>query len=123
MEFASPDHGISRVFRLRYIPAHADDRQAVVRLLCQSIKGITANDVVVSSLADEIVNFHALKTLYRTATIVFSSKPPIVETLLASNTKEHAVPIPGLARPLLIDHHFQGLTPLNHLSDSEHRYK
>lgn len=85
METPVPEHGMSQVFRVRNIPAQADDRQAVVELLCQSIKGITAGDVVVSSLADEVDAVRSSTQLAKTATIVFLENPQIVDILLSSS--------------------------------------
>ncbi|KAJ0108485.1 hypothetical protein J7T55_002089 [Diaporthe amygdali] len=107
-----------RVFRVRNLPAHVD-RLSAVELLCQSINGITAQDVRLSSLAYDVDVWSWLRT--KTATITLRMIPPVLTSIL--NDGECTIAVPGLAKPLIIDHHFQGITPLNHVPDDEHKYE
>lgn len=121
MQRHSDNHVVRRVFRLRHLPAHVDDRQSVIQILCRSIDSLTAEDVYVSSLANE-VDVRA-SSLTKTATIIFRGDSHFSDMLLASDNAEHTVPVAGLAKPLLIDHHFLGLTPLNHVAEYDHTHK
>lgn len=107
-----------RVFRVRNLPAHVD-RLSAVELLCQSIDGITAQDVRLSSLAYDVDVWSWLRT--KTATITLRMIPPVLTSIL--NDGECTIAVLGLAKPLIIDHHFQGITPLNHVPDDEHKYE
>lgn len=107
-----------RVFRLRNIPGHMD-RLSSVELLCESIKGITAQDVQISSLAYDVDPWAYSRT--KVATLTFQREPPA----LSSSPKggEYPISVSGLEKPLIIDHHFQGITPLNHVPDYEHKFE
>lgn len=108
-----------RVFRLRNLPTHVD-RLSVVELLCQSVEGITPQDVRISSLAHDVDVWSWLRT--QTATVTFRTRPPALNSILVAGG-ECTVPVPGLAKPLIIDDHFYGVTPLNHVPDDAHKYE
>lgn len=107
-----------RVFRLRNLPAHVD-RWSAVELLCQSVGDIAPQDVMISSLAYEAGPWLRART--QTATIAFR-KPPSTLTL-GLHGGECTIAVPGLERPLIVDDHFQGVTPLNCLPEDEHKYE
>lgn len=108
----------SRVFRVRNLPAHVD-RLSAVELLCQSIDGAAARDIRLSSLAYDVDVWSWLRT--KTATITLHERLRDFHSSLSDG--ECAIPVPGLAKPLIIDHHFQGVTPLNHVPEDEHNYE
>lgn len=108
----------SRVFRVRNLPGHVD-RLSAMELLCASIKGITAQDVQISSLAYDIDPWACSRT--KVATLTFHKEPPALSSSLKGG--EYHVSVSGLEKPLIIDHHFRGITPLNHVPDYEHTYE
>lgn len=107
-----------RVFRLRNLPTHVD-RLSAVELLCQSVAGLTAHDVCISSLAREVGIWSRLRT--QTATLTFRRYPPTLTSILHGG--EGTIAVPGLPKPLILDHHFQGVTPLNHVPEDAHEYE
>lgn len=108
----------ARVFRLRNLPWSLSS-QAAVELLCQSINGITVQDVRISSLATEVGAGSSSKT--KVATITFQREiPALVSSLKAGQC---TIAVRGPEKPLILDHHFQGVTPLNDVPDAEHRYE
>lgn len=107
-----------RVFRVRNLPAHVD-RLSAVELLCGSISDITAQDVRISSLAYDVDVWSWLRT--KVATLTLEKIPLGLTSILKDG--ECTIAVPGIARPLIIDHNFQGITPLNHVSDVEHKYE
>lgn len=107
-----------RVFRVQNLPSHVD-RLSAVELLSQFINGITAQDIRLSSLAYDVDVWSWLRT--KTATITLHMRSPDLTSILSH--AECTISVPGLAKPLIIDHHFQGVTPLNHVPDNEHKYE
>lgn len=107
-----------RVFRLRNLPAHVD-RLSAVELLCGSIDGISAQDVRISSLAYDVDVWSWMRT--KVATLTLNKGHSVLNSML--NGGECTIPVPGLPKPLIMDHHFQGITPLNHVPDVEHKYE
>lgn len=108
----------ARVFRLRNLPGHVD-RLSAVELLCAAIKGITAQDVQISSLAYDVDPWAWSRT--QVATLIFHREPQALSSSLKGG--ECSFSVPGLEKPLIIDHHFQGITPLNHVPNYEHKYE
>ncbi|KAG8163153.1 hypothetical protein KVR01_007631 [Diaporthe batatas] len=106
-----------RVFRVRNLPAHVD-RLSAVELLCQSIDGVTAQDIRLSSLAYDSWSRFGTKTA--TATITIHVEVPGLDSRLVCG--ECTISVTGLSKPLIIDHHFQGITPLNHVPEGEHKF-
>lgn len=107
-----------RVFRVRNLPGHLD-RLSAVEVLCAAIKGITAEDVQISSLAYDVDPWACSRT--KVATLNFHREPPALGLSLKGG--EYPISVAGLEKPLIIDHHFQGITPLNHVPDYEHKYE
>lgn len=107
-----------RVFRLRNLPGHVD-RLSAVDLLCKSVEGIAPQDVLISSLAYEADPW--LRAPTKTATFVFRSHPPILSSALHGG--ECNLEVPGLEKPLIIDDHFQGVTPLNSPPEDRHKHE
>lgn len=108
----------ARVFRVRNLPGHVD-RLSAVELLCAAIKGLTAQDVQISSLACDVDPWAWSQA--KVATLIFFREPPALTSSL--NGGECSISVSGLERPLIIDHHFQGITPLNHVPEYEHKYE
>lgn len=108
-----------RVFRLRNLPTHVD-RLAAVELLCQSIEGTTPQDIRISSLAHDPDVWSWLRT--QMATVTFCRRPPALNSILVAGG-ECTIPVPGLPKPLIIDNHFHGVMPLNHVPDDAHKYE
>lgn len=108
----------ARVFRLRNLPGHVD-RLSAVELLCQSVNGIAVQDVRISSLAFEVGVWSSSRT--KVATMTLHSTPSALESSLKAG--ECTIKVPGLEKPLIVDHHFHGVTPLNHVPDGEHGYE
>lgn len=107
-----------RVFRVRNLPEHVD-RLLAVELLCDSIDDIAAQDVRISSLAYDVDVWSWLRT--KVATMTLQKIPLGLTTIMKGG--ECTIAVPGLAKPLIIDHNFQGMTPLNDVSDVEHKYE
>lgn len=107
-----------RVFRVRNLPGHLD-RLSAVELLCGSIKGLTTQDVQICSLAYNADPWESSRT--KVATLTLYREPPALTSSLKGG--ECSISVSGLERRLIIDHHFQGVTPLNHVPDYEHKYE
>lgn len=108
----------ARVFRLRNLPGNVSS-PAAVELLCQSSYGITVQDVRISSLASEVGAGSSSRT--KVATITFHREIPALVSELKAAQCTIAVREPE--KPLILDHHFQGVTPLNDVPDTEHKYE
>lgn len=108
----------ARVFRVRNLPGHVD-RLSAVELLCAAIEDITSQDVQISSLAYDVDPWAWSRT--KVATMTFHREPPALSSSLGGG--EYLFPVSGLERPLIIDHHFQGITPLNYVPNREHKYE
>lgn len=106
--------GKSKVFRLRNVPGDMD-RLAATRLLCKLMGGIPEQDVHLSSLAWEVDRHSSSRT--KTATLTFSTVPTSIKDRDTFFTDV------ALSSPLIIDDHFQGVTPLNDVPDHTHVYE
>lgn len=116
MAAAAPGY---KVFRLRGIPNHLD-RLDVAKLLRNFLpEGSTPADIDVASLAQSC-DFSSI-FVTKTATLTFSKLPVAVQA--APHLKEWSFSLPGLSKPLLLDDTFYGLTPLNHVTEEQHRYE
>ncbi len=113
---ASPEK--VRVYRLRHLPGHVD-RLSAAELFAKCFDGLAPQNIHIPSLAHVIDPWTRPAT--KTATLTFRTTP--VATGIATEDVEWKFPVPGLAKPLLLDHHFRGLTPLNEVSPVEHQYE
>ncbi|KAH8892136.1 hypothetical protein GQ53DRAFT_806091 [Thozetella sp. PMI_491] len=105
-----------RVYRLQFLPRHID-RLAATELLARAIDDgrVTASDIKIFSLADAIESFSRWPT--QVATLMFSRTPDVVAQGTKTSWKFDA---PGLFRPLVLDQHFHGFTPLNSVGEAQH---
>lgn len=108
----------SKVYRLRGIPEHLD-RLGVARLVSRFIPDGDQRDVVVASLALSCEIWATPRT--KTATLSFKKLPEAVSRDPAAG--EWPLPDLALAKPLLLDDAFFGLSPLNDVPEHEHRYE
>ena len=106
-----------RVYRLRRLPRDAD-RLRVIQILCRSMDGVAAEDVCIGSLADTV---NPWEEPTKTATLTFKRPPSALEG--KGKNFELAVEVVGLKRPLLLDAHFRGFTPLNDVVPGMHEYE
>lgn len=114
---ASEETQKAKVYRLRGLPLHVD-RQGVGDLLCSTLPSLDRNDITVTSLAPSC-GFWTSDS--KTATLTFSTPPPLVRD--APATTEWRLPAPGLQEPLILDHDFNGFTPLNHVPADQHEHE
>lgn len=112
---ASPEK--TKVYRLRNLPDHLD-RQSAAELLASCLDDVSLQHVCISSLAYAIDPWTRSST--KTATLTFQSCT--LDPLEGSGNGERAFTIPGLAKPLILDEHFRGLTPLNEVNQEWHQY-
>lgn len=117
MTAASPQG--SKVYRLRGIPEHLD-RLDITRLLSDFLPDDgSSGDIHIASLAPSC-DFSSLSPT-KTATLTFSKLPSAVRD--AAFQREWSFSLPGLARPLVLDDTFFGLTSLNDVPRSQHKYE
>ncbi|KAK3335128.1 hypothetical protein B0T19DRAFT_350465 [Cercophora scortea] len=107
-----------KVYRLQNLPGHVD-RQSAVELVKQHLKaGPASAQLRISSLAYTVDPWERPPT--KTATLTLGGCS--LDDKLSSRIGEWAVPVAGLPKPLLLDHHFRGFTPLNEVDPSRHQY-
>jgi len=99
---------MAKVFRLRRIPNHLD-RLDVAELLSGFLADGSPQDITVASLAPSCDIWSLAES--KTATLTFSKFPSVVR--LSSHAKEWVLLLAGLVRPMVLDHAYFGLTPLN----------
>lgn len=104
----------AKVYRLRNIPEHFD-RLSAVEWLARTFGDVSRNDVQIHSLALSVDTWSPSKT----ATVTFGKTPSIIDSI--DNKRECVIQIPELARPLIVDDHFQGITPLNSMAKEAHK--
>lgn len=107
-----------KVYRLRNLPGHVD-RQLAAEILAQSLGDIAFQHIRIASLAHAVAEWSHVPT--KTATVTFDKTPAIINA--ASAKEEWKIVVPALAKPLILDSHFQGVTPLNDVTESEHTHK
>ncbi|PTB72047.1 hypothetical protein M440DRAFT_1405803 [Trichoderma longibrachiatum ATCC 18648] len=111
---ASPE---TKVYRLRGIPEHLD-RLGVAQLIRPFLPSEKLEDITVASLALSCGFWSRSPT--KTATLTLRSLPDLVRA--APGAGEWQLPILALPKPLILDDTFYGLTPLNEVSEFQHRY-
>ncbi|KAI1655243.1 hypothetical protein F4813DRAFT_368207 [Daldinia decipiens] len=107
----------TKVYRLRNLPGHVD-RQSAAELVSAFIEGALPQDIRISSLAYAVDPWERPPT--KTATLTFEKGDPT--SLFNSNNGEWIFMNPALAKPLILDSHFRGLTPLNEIAPENHQY-
>jgi hypothetical protein len=107
-----------KVYRLRRLPRDADHLR-VIKILCQSLDGVTTEDVQIGSLADAVDPWEETPT--KTATLTFKRPPVALEG--KDKRFELMITVVGLPRPLILDAHFLGFTPLNGVPAGRHEYE
>lgn len=105
----------TKVFRVRNLPDHVD-RLEVREILRRHGEGMGDVDIQVCSLASDVYSTSKLRT--KTATVTFDRLPASLEPRrfkidLTIKFSERLV--------LIVDEHFQGVTPLNDI-DLEHKH-
>ncbi|KAH6608207.1 hypothetical protein Trco_004520, partial [Trichoderma cornu-damae] len=111
---ASPD---AKVYRLRGLPAHLD-RLGVARLIAPFLPDGKLEDITVASLALSCELWARNPT--KTATVTLRKLPEAVcAAPMAGEWQLHVLALP---KPLILDDVFDGLTPLNEVSESQHEY-
>jgi hypothetical protein len=108
----------TKVYRLRNLPGHVD-RQSAAELFASCFDDASPQHVLISSLAPAIDPWTRSPT--KTATLIFKETPTAVHSHAISG--EWRFPVPGLTKALILDHHFQGLTPLNEVNPGEHEHE
>lgn len=108
----------AKVYRLRGIPAHMD-RLSVARMISDFLPDGGMEDVTVASLA--LSCEYWVRNPTKTATLTFRKLPEAV--LAAPLSSEWQLPVLTLPKPLILDDTFYGLTPLNEVAESQHKYE
>lgn len=98
----------AKVYRLRKVP-EGYDRQAVGNLVSKCLD-VALQDIHVWSLADAVDPWETPQT--QTATLTFDSRVDLTGKE-SSKPDEWRIPVLGRERPLILDAHFEGFTPLN----------
>lgn len=113
----SPSVSKPKVYRLRGCPAHLDMLGAT-KLLSQTLGDIGSDDIQIQSLATDLSPWARPPT--KVATLVFRKLPALIEA--RNDNDEWRVPVIALEKPLLLDTHFLGMTPLNDVEGEKHEF-
>ncbi|KAI0106570.1 hypothetical protein F4776DRAFT_645778 [Hypoxylon sp. NC0597] len=106
-----------RVYRLRGCPAHLD-RLGATELLSRALGDVAPPDIRIQSLAISLDRWARPPT--KIGTLVFLKQPALVKT--QKENGEWSIPIAGFEKPLVLDTHFLGMTPLNDVEREEHKF-
>ena len=101
-----------KVYRVRNFPSHVD-KHAAIELLLQCLGDIGPDEIQMPSLATDV---GMLRSRHKVATVTFNRQPK----LLDSGKNEYKMAVIGLEDPLIIDDHFDGVTPLNNVTYEAH---
>ncbi|CAI6095931.1 unnamed protein product, partial [Clonostachys chloroleuca] len=85
--------------------------------LARTFGDVSLNDVQIHSQALSVDAW----SLSKTATVTFAKIPLMIDSI--NHTRECVIQVPELARPLIVDDHFQGITPLNSLAKEAHTFE
>jgi hypothetical protein len=108
----------SKVYRLQGIPGHLD-RLGVAQLISTFLPTGRLQDVTVASLAPHCGFWD--RSFTKVATLCLRELPEAVRA--APTAGEWLLQVSTLPKPLLLDNKFHGLTPLNDISESQHKYE
>ncbi|KAK7229266.1 hypothetical protein V2G26_001436 [Clonostachys chloroleuca] len=106
---------MSKVYRATNLPGHVD-RLGALELLARCLPDITLDDIQLGSLATAIEPWALTPT--KTATLTLKTVPATISE--DQNSTEWVFPAAGLVRPVVLDTHFYGLTPLNEVEETLH---
>jgi hypothetical protein len=110
-----------KVYRLRNLPRHAD-RQLAAELLAAHAVGVALDQIRIFSLAHVADPWTRPPT--KTATLTIADFDADAHATWSSGHDEWTLcKLPGLPEPLILDHHFHGLTPLNDVDVESHEYE
>ena len=107
-----------KVYRLRKIP-EGYDRHAVGQLVSKCLH-VALHDIHIWSLADTVDPWEIPQT--QTATLTFDSDVDLTGKQ-SPKAEEWRISVLGLQRPLILDTHFEGLTPLNNPDPATHTHE
>ncbi|KAI0438618.1 hypothetical protein F4803DRAFT_534503 [Xylaria telfairii] len=108
------------VFRLRGLPHSVKTPDDVASLVSKSLGDIPARDVRVFSVTTNLG--FGDNSLSKVATLMFATIPSVVRG--KNNTKEWEICIqtPKPGHSLVLDTHFEGMTPMNDMDHLSHRF-
>ncbi|OTA54770.1 hypothetical protein K449DRAFT_426090 [Hypoxylon sp. EC38] len=106
-----------RVYRLRGCPAHLD-RLGATELLSLALGDVTPPNIRIQSLAPTLDQWARPPT--KVGTLMFLKHPALIET--EKGISEWNIPVPGFEKPLVLDTHFLGMTPLNDVERETHKF-
>ncbi|KAI1140023.1 hypothetical protein F5Y05DRAFT_411088 [Hypoxylon sp. FL0543] len=106
-----------KVYRLRGCPAHLD-RLGATELLSQALGDVTPPDIRIQSLATSLDPWARPPT--KVGTLMFLRQPALIE--MQGGNGEWRFPVTGLEKPLVLDDHFLGMTPLNDVEREKHEF-
>lgn len=112
------------VFRLRKCPSDIDSR-ALRILLSEALGDISAQDVQIQSLAGD----YGVCSTTKTATLMFRKLPDLIKN--QPKQAQWRISVDGVVESsdgstengLLLNTHFQGLTPLNDVEPCKHEFE
>lgn len=110
------------VFRLRALPEEVNTDEDAARYLSARLDDVSWRDIWVYSIAATLRYWEDPPT--KVATIMFSTAPSLIQR--APNKDEWIVPTMGhdrTSRDLILDIHFNGLTPLQNPSHIQITYE
>lgn len=107
-----------KVYRLRRCPAHLD-RYNATKLLSEALGDVEPADIHIQSLVMDLDPWARPPT--KVGTLMFHKVPKLIEDEKEEN--EWKVPVVALEKPLLLDTHFLGMTPLNDVEREQHEFK
>ncbi|KAI1371116.1 hypothetical protein F4677DRAFT_450684 [Hypoxylon crocopeplum] len=106
-----------KVYRLRGCPAHLD-RLGATELLSRALGDVSPVDIRIQSLATTLDPRTRPPT--KVATLMFRRLPALIEARQGDD--EWKIPVDALEKPLLLDTHFLGMTPLNDVEREKHEF-
>ncbi|KAI1407119.1 hypothetical protein F5Y13DRAFT_175692 [Hypoxylon sp. FL1857] len=106
-----------KVYRLRGCPIHLD-RLGATELLSGVLGDVRPHDIRIQSLATSLDPWARSPT--KVGTLMFRKQPALVETRIGKS--EWTFPVVGLEKPLVLDDHFLGMTPLNDVERERHEF-
>ncbi|KAI1211486.1 uncharacterized protein F4807DRAFT_472944 [Annulohypoxylon truncatum] len=105
------------VYRLRGCPAHLHPGTAA-EFLSREFGDVSRDDIQIQSLATDPEPWVTSPT--KVGTLVFKRLPALIETQKEQDTWD--LKVLGFERPLVLDTHFRGMTPLNDVEEAKHEF-